>query len=80
LHLTRREYEHAKSVADESDDDERQSRSEVDPDGHHHCRVLAARAVTRRVVVREVRAVVVQRHCCSSLASTFCLVGLCLIN
>jgi len=45
LHLTRREDEHAERVADQSNEDERQRRAEVDPDGHHHGRVVTARAV-----------------------------------
>ena len=79
LHLARREDEHAERIADQPDQDERQRRAVVDPDGqcgsqeftrknwevdadgHHHGRVVAARAEAR-VVGGQVRAVVERRH------------------
>lgn len=65
LHLARLEDQHAKYVADQTDDDERQRRTEVDSDGHHHSQVLAAGIAARPVDTRAVRTVVIRHHCFS---------------
>ena len=55
LHLARREDEHAERVADQTDDNERQRRAVVDPDGHHLGRVLgSSNAASHREVSKTI--------------------------